>query len=78
MNNNTNEMAMPINGLFSNRFVVPLYQRNFAWRTDEIQQFLQDIWDAFKKYEEREKMNLLWNKGDDSETLFEKISNIIE
>jgi len=50
--NNNKALGMPIGGVFSNRFVIPLYQRNFAWRTDEIQQFLQDIWDAFQKNKE--------------------------
>lgn len=40
---------MTLSDIFSNRYVVPLYQRNFAWRTDEIQQLLQDIWDASQK-----------------------------
>lgn len=52
--NNSDAMGMSINGLFSNHFVVPLYQRNFAWRTDEIQQFLQDIWDAFQKNKDKD------------------------
>lgn len=52
--NNSDAMGMSIRDLFSNHFVVPLYQRNFAWRTDEIQQFLQDIWDAFQKNKDKE------------------------
>ena len=52
--NNADAVGMSINGLFSNHFVVPLYQRNFAWRTDEIQQFLQDIWDAFQKNKDKD------------------------
>ena len=49
MNNNDNQYGMTLSDIFSDRYVVPLYQRNFAWRTDEIQQLLQDIWDAFQK-----------------------------
>lgn len=49
MNNNDYQLGMTLSDIFSNRYVVPLYQRNFAWRTDEIQQLLQDIWDAFQK-----------------------------
>ena len=49
MNGNENQLGMTLSDIFSNRYVVPLYQRNFAWRTDEIQQLLQDIWDAFQK-----------------------------
>lgn len=54
MNNNSDAVGMSINGLFSYHFVIPLYQRNFAWRTDEIQQFLQDIWDAFQKNKDKD------------------------
>ena len=35
--------------IFQDRYVIPLYQRNFAWRIDEIQQLLQDVYDAYKK-----------------------------
>lgn len=49
MNNNDNQFGMTLSDIFSDRYVVPLYQRNFAWRTDEIQQLLQDISDAFQK-----------------------------
>ena len=31
----------------SNRYVVPLYQRNFAWRQEQIEQLLQDVYVAF-------------------------------
>lgn len=31
------------------KYIVPLYQRNYAWRKDEIEQLLQDIYEAFKK-----------------------------
>ena len=33
----------------SGKYVVPLYQRNYAWRKNEIEQLLQDIYEAFKK-----------------------------
>src|ERR1700733_15405158 len=29
-------------------YVIPLYQRNYAWTTTEINQLLQDIWDKAK------------------------------
>jgi len=31
------------------KYIVPLYQRNFAWRKAEIEQLLQDIYEAFNK-----------------------------
>ncbi len=33
----------------SGKYVVPLYQRNYAWRKNEIEVLLQDIYEAFKK-----------------------------
>lgn len=32
----------------SSKYVIPLYQRNFAWRQEQIEQLLQDIYEAFK------------------------------
>lgn len=32
----------------NNRFIVPLYQRNFAWGSTEITQLQQDIYESFK------------------------------
>jgi len=49
MNRNDNKLGMPLSDIFTGRYIVPLYQRNFAWRTEEIQQLLQDIWDASQK-----------------------------
>ena len=49
MNRGETQLGMTLADIFRNRYVVPLYQRNFAWRTDEIQQLLQDVWDAFQK-----------------------------
>ena len=35
--------------IFDNsKYVVPLYQRNYAWRKDEIEQLLQDVYEAYK------------------------------
>lgn len=44
-----NNLGRSIAEIFSDRYVIPIYQRNFAWRTDEIQQLLQDIFDAYGK-----------------------------
>ena len=35
--------------IFDNsKYVVPLYQRNYAWRKDEIERLLQDVYEAYK------------------------------
>ena len=52
MNNADQEMGKTIVDIFRDRYVIPLYQRNFAWRTDEIQQLLQDVYDAYKLYKQ--------------------------
>ncbi|RAX55280.1 hypothetical protein CCY99_00850 [Helicobacter sp. 16-1353] len=38
--------------IFNDRYIVPLYQRNFAWEEIEITQLLQDIYESFKKDKE--------------------------
>jgi uncharacterized protein with ParB-like and HNH nuclease domain len=38
-----------IKEILEDLYVVPLYQRNFAWGEDEIYQLLQDIYENFKK-----------------------------
>lgn len=32
------------------KYVVPLYQRNFAWRQEHIEQLLQDVYEAYNTY----------------------------
>ena len=39
------------------KYIVPLYQRNFAWRQDQIEQLLQDVYEAYKAYKENNKGN---------------------
>lgn len=34
------------------KYIVPLYQRNFAWRQEQIEQLLQDVYEAYKAYKE--------------------------
>lgn len=34
----------------SSAYVVPQYQRNFAWRTEQIEQLLSDVWDAAREH----------------------------
>ncbi len=36
-----------IKQILESRYIVPLYQRNFAWTTDEIAQLLQDVYESF-------------------------------
>lgn len=31
------------------KYIVPLYQRNFAWRQDQIELLLQDVYEAYKE-----------------------------
>lgn len=35
--------------IFKSKYIVPLYQRNYAWGEDEISQLLQDLYENFKK-----------------------------
>lgn len=37
--------------ILSDKYIVPLYQRNFAWEEDEISLLLQDIYESFLKPE---------------------------
>lgn len=34
--------------LFSNgdRYIIPIYQRNYAWEQSHLQQLIQDVWDS--------------------------------
>lgn len=35
--------------IFQSKYIVPLYQRNYAWAHDEIEQLLQDLYENYKK-----------------------------
>jgi uncharacterized protein with ParB-like and HNH nuclease domain len=35
--------------IFQSKYIVPLYQRNYAWDQDEIENLLQDLYESFKK-----------------------------
>ena len=37
-----------LNEIWASKYVVPLYQRNYAWQEPQIQRLLQDIYDNFK------------------------------
>ncbi|MEG0413948.1 MAG: DUF262 domain-containing protein [Comamonas sp.] len=32
----------------TSRYIVPIYQRNYAWRSEQIQQLIDDVYDAFQ------------------------------
>ncbi len=34
-----------IEGIFRNKYIIPLYQRNYAWEEAQVTQLIQDIWD---------------------------------
>ena len=42
-----NNLARNIKSVFEEKYVIPLYQRNFTWGKDEIEQLFQDIYDSF-------------------------------
>ena len=43
------ELNKSIQEIFQSNYVVPLYQRNYAWTDNEIHQLIRDIYDAFHK-----------------------------
>ena len=32
----------------SNKYIIPLYQRNYAWGKEQIEALIQDIYEAYK------------------------------
>ena len=42
-------LALNISEIFESRYVIPLYQRNFAWREEEIKRLLTDVWEAYNR-----------------------------
>ena len=56
-NNMNNRIAKSIKEIFEERYVVPLYQRNFTWGKEQIEQLLQDIFDAYKNDKNGAKSN---------------------
>ena len=46
---NQENLGKNIKEIFQDKYVIPLYQRNYAWREDEIVQLLQDIFVTFKR-----------------------------
>ena len=45
----SNDLGKTLADIFADKYTIPLYQRNFAWRTEEIHQLLQDIDEACRK-----------------------------
>ncbi|MCJ7932640.1 MAG: DUF262 domain-containing protein [Chryseobacterium sp.] len=43
--------------IFNYKYIVPLYQRNYAWAEDEIAQLLHDLYENFKKFETNPTLN---------------------
>ncbi len=47
----TKNLEKSIRDIFGNqnKYIIPLYQRNFSWRREQIEQLLQDVFSAFKQ-----------------------------
>ena len=45
----TNKLNKSISEIWEDEYVIPLYQRNYAWQEDQIQQLLQDIYDNYSR-----------------------------
>ena len=48
MNKNNTVEILNVEQIFNSKYVVPLYQRNFAWGEEQICQMLQDIFESIK------------------------------
>lgn len=47
----TNPVEYNIRELFTNNeYIIPIYQRNYAWGEQQINQLIQDIWDSKKNF----------------------------
>jgi hypothetical protein len=46
-------LSKTLKEIFTEAYVVPLYQRNFAWREEEISLLLQDLYESFTKRPEQ-------------------------
>ena len=46
-----NRINKTVSQIWDDNYVVPIYQRNYAWGEDQITQLLQDIYDASKNEE---------------------------
>ena len=39
------------------KYIVPLYQRNYAWRRNEIEQLLQDVYESYESFKKNRNSN---------------------
>ena len=46
----TTNLNKSLSQIFKSKYIVPLYQRNFAWEADEIGVLLQDLYESFNSY----------------------------
>ena len=46
---NQDNLNKTVAQVFENRYTIPLYQRNFAWREEQITRLLRDVYDSFRK-----------------------------
>lgn len=49
VNMENHNLNRTISQVFESRYVIPLYQRNFAWREEQLQRLLTDVYEAFQK-----------------------------
>lgn len=50
--NNDYVKTLTINELLNkDKYIIPIYQRNYAWGDDEISLLIQDLWNAYEKNE---------------------------
>lgn len=47
------QLNMTVSELWDDTYIVPLYQRNYAWRENEISRLLKDIYDSYTQSESR-------------------------
>lgn len=45
----TTNLNKTIREIFNDKYIIPLYQRNYAWGQEHIEQLIQDIYEAHTK-----------------------------
>lgn len=53
----TQNLNKSLEEIFQSKYIVPLYQRNYAWEEEEISQLLQDLYENFKKSKTNSELN---------------------
>ncbi len=43
------DLNKTLSNVFKAKYIIPLYQRNFAWADEEISQLLQDLYESYRK-----------------------------